>query len=636
MKISAQQIMNRINANISVQDLSNKLFQLGHENTIYNNTLDIEITPNRGDCLSLLGILRELSVFFDVDIDFETHDDEIEPFSFNFENLAPEICKKITFLKIEIDDEVKEFPNEICNYFRELEVKRNNFFTDISNYISYELGQPTHCYDLLKINEKMVLTELNEENIFKTLQDEEIRLTEKNAVFKIGKEIVNLAGVMGGASTSCSKKTRSVLIECAYFNPENIIGQSIKYDIQSDAAYKFERGVDINIQELALKRFISIVAQSASIKNIQICSNSYFDFKSTKIPIDVNKINSITGLSLHKESYITYLKKLGFKINKDVIEVPSYRDDIENHNDLAEEVARAIGYDEIPRQEIILPKKKSYKTTFFDKELYDFLIENNFYEVINFPFVTDQNKQSISVDNSLDSNKRFLRSNLMNSLINNLTYNEKRQKDSIKLFEISDLYFFDNKPSKTRKIGIIASGRISKDYKGFSQIIDKEYIKNLFKPLILLSDSDVVEIPREGLDTKNKNKIIYVEIDLHRIELKDRSGCQPQKIKKKFINYEPISEFPSSNRDISFSIKNFLNYERLQDQVFNFQSKILKEVFIFDFYQNKKSNEIKIGFRFIFQSKTKTLTDSEINKEIDQLIKNTLDIDGVSIPGYKD
>tara|TARA_X000000950_G_scaffold98445_2_gene124468 strand:- start:392 stop:2281 length:1890 start_codon:yes stop_codon:yes gene_type:complete len=628
--------MNRINDDISISDLSKKLFQLGHENTIDNDILDIEITPNRGDCLSLLGILRELSVFFEVNTNFDTYDNEISKFDFDFDNLAPEICRKITFLKIDVEEEINEFSGDIFNYFKEHEVNRNNFFTDISNFVSYELGQPTHCYDLSKIKGKMIFDEVENENIFKTLTNREIQLTGKNPVFKIDKDIVNLAGVMGGMNTSCSKQTRSVLIECAYFESENIIGQSIKYDIQSDAAYKFERGVDINIHDFAIRRFINIINEFAIIKNIELYTNTYTKNNCITIPIDVNKINKITGLSLSKEKYTNYLKDLGFIFKKDIIEVPSYRNDIENQNDLAEEIARVIGYDAIPREEIILSNKPLNKSIIFERNLKNFLIKNNFYEVINFPFVSNKSKSSIRLDNPLDSNKSFLRESLMSSLIDNLTYNEKRQKDSIKLFEISDVYSFKSEPYSKRKLGLILSGRVSKNYKYFSQKINKDYIRKLFEPIIALEDINIIEISREDLDTKNKDKILYIEMDLNKIEFKESLDNQIEKIAyKEFIDYEPISEFPSSNRDISISVKNLSNYETLQNEIFSFQSDILKDVFVFDFYENIKNNEIKIGFRFIFQSKNKTLTDSEINKDMDRLIKLVLNYDGISIPGYE-
>ena len=350
-------IKDRITEEVTIDEISEKLFQLGHENTIENEIIDIEITPNRGDCLSLLGILRELSVFYDVDKEFDLYSGDIEKFDIDFENLAPETCQEISFLYLHIENDIKDFSNDLQSYFNDLGINNNNFFTDISNYVSYEIGQPTHCYDYKNVDKKITFTLLENDSKFRTLMGNEINLTDRNPVFLIDEKVANLAGVMGGEDTACSSKTRSVIVECAYFNPEEIIGQALKYDIQSEAAYKFERGVDKNIQEFVLKRFLEIVKDHATIKNIKLFQKKYIETKNTEISFNVDKINQILGLDMDNETYSMHLNSVGFDIHDDLIKVPSYRNDIETQNDLAEEIARIVGYQSIPRQEINLPKK---------------------------------------------------------------------------------------------------------------------------------------------------------------------------------------------------------------------------------------------------------------------------------------
>ena len=189
---------------------------------------------------------------------------------------------------------------------------------------------------------------------------------------------------MGGASTACSNKTKKVLVECAYFNPESIIGKSIKYNLVSDAAHKFERGVDIASQEMVLRRFTKIVQDHAKIKSIRFKSFGEAHNEDLNIPIDVNKINKILGTSLKKDEYLKHLKGLGFDIS-DEIKVPSYRHDIETNNDLAEEIARVIGYNNIKSTPINLQK---IADNCDDKvaKLESLLVNNGFTEVINFPF----------------------------------------------------------------------------------------------------------------------------------------------------------------------------------------------------------------------------------------------------------
>ena len=150
MKVSYKHIIDRILSKPSKEDISKNFFQLGHENTIDGDILDLELTPNRGDCQSLDGILRDLKTFYEVDFDTKIYDKHIEKFEFDFINNCPEYCPQISFLLIEIKNINNEYSGELKNYFEDLNLNKNNFFTDISNYISYETGQPTHCYDANK------------------------------------------------------------------------------------------------------------------------------------------------------------------------------------------------------------------------------------------------------------------------------------------------------------------------------------------------------------------------------------------------------------------------------------------------------------------------------------------------------
>ena len=634
MKLSFRHIKDRIAEDVTIDEISEKLFQLGHENTFENEIIDIEITPNRGDCLSLLGILRELSVFYDVNKEFNLYSGDIDKFDIDFENLAPETCQEISFLCIDIGDEIKDFSNDLQSYFNDLGVNNNNFFTDISNYVSYEIGQPTHCYDHKYVDKKITFTLLEDDSTFRTLMGNEINLTKRNPVFLIGEKVANLAGVMGGEDSACSSDTRSVIVECAYFNPEEITGQALKYDIQSEAAYKFERGVDKNIQEFALKRFLKIVKDHVTVKNVKLFQKKYIETRSTEIPFNVNKINEILGLDMDNETYSMHLNSIGFSIHNDLIKVPSYRNDIETQNDLAEEIARIVGYQSIPRQEINLPKKTINHNMAFENELKLFLNKYNFIEVINFPFVEVEHEKSIKIDNPLDSSKKFLRSDLQSSLIENLMYNERRQKDSVKLFEISDIYDCDDDLKRKRVLGIIASGRVGKNYKDFSTKINENYLVDILSNIVQDEYLNIINVSRDSLETKHKDKIFYFEIEIQKINFEFESKAKIFSENKEFISYSPISDFPRSVRDLSFSIKNFSNYDKLVKEISNFNSKILKEAFLFDFYKNNKTDEIKIGYRFIFQSNVKTLTDSEITHDMEKIIKIANGFDGVSIPGY--
>ena len=206
------------------------------------------------------------------------------------------------------------------------------------------------------------------------------------------------------------------------------MGKSVKYDINSDAAHKFERGVDPLSHDKVIRRFIQIVQDHAEIKSMMLFQDDNYKYETKTIPLDHNKINNIIGTNISNSDYIKHLQSLNFEINNNLVMVPSYRNDISFQNDLAEEIARVIGYDNIPVKKINIPKTEQDIDSPEDK-IKSFLVNNGFYEIINSPFIEDSNnKNSISIDNPLDKTRMFLRTDISQSLLENLLYNERRQK----------------------------------------------------------------------------------------------------------------------------------------------------------------------------------------------------------------
>ena len=634
MKIDYHHLLNFIKSNPSMMDISSKLFQLGHEHEIEDSIFNMEFTPNRGDCLSLIGLARDLSVFYDTDLSLDLFKDEIPALNIDFINETPDKCPRISFLNIEIEDHVSEYKDYLENYFVDLKINKNNFFTDISNYIAYEMGQPTHSYHFSSINGAITLKNNTNEVDFKTLLNNTIKLKDSDLVFTNQDVVINLAGIIGSAKTACKENTKNALIECAYFLPESIIGKAIKYDLHSDASHKFERGVDPLCHEKVLRRFIQIVQDHSEIKTLGIYSESTNNFNELELDIDLNIINSILGININTDDYLCSLKKLGFGVDNS-IKVPSYRSDITQQNDLAEEVARVIGYDNIAVQPFTLPKLEEIEDlNSQEMKIKTLLVDHGFCEVINSPFCSINSSNAIKVDNPLDSNRQFLRKNLTNSLLENLVYNEKRQKDSIKLFEIADTYtILDGQTEKTRKISLIASGRVGKNYRDFSKIINKKYINEIFS---CLSDIPLkfLDVDRSKLDSKSKTPVVLFEANLEDFDRNNVNYAPLFQRNKTISQYTPISDFPSTNRDISFALKDPLKVKELEDAINSLDNNLLKEVFMFDYFNNTKNNQIKLGYRFIFQSTSKTLTDEEVDDVMSYIMESTLQLAGIEIPGY--
>jgi phenylalanyl-tRNA synthetase beta chain len=632
MKVAYKDLLNLLSKKPSKDSLSKKLFQLGHEHEVNGDIFDMELTPNRGDCLSLIGLARDLGVFFDAPKAFDLHTDTIETLELDFENRSPLDCPKISFLEIEVNESKFEYQPYLKNYINLIGNKKTNLFTDISNFVSYELGQPTHCFDRQSINKKLIFENKKCNTAFQTLLGTEINLKDRNCVFSLDNEIISLAGVMGGFSTACSTKTTKVLVECAYFNPESIIGQSIKYNLVSDAAHKFERGVDIDAQEHALRRFAKVVQDHAEIKSIKLKTFSMGVFQNLTIPIDIGGINKILGTNFKKDECLGYLRGLGFGVSNK-IKVPAYRHDIKTNNDLAEEIARVVGYNNIASSSINLHKivdpNRNEKVT----KIESLLTSHGFSEVINFPFTSKKETKSINIDNPLDKNRKNLRISLKDSLVDNLLYNERRQKDSIKLFELSTIYTKDTKINQQIRLGIIVSGRLANNYNDFSKKLDYKYLNKILNDNLCTNIFEINEIPRNTLPTKKKDKILYVEVSLEDIPNTIFSSIESNKKVIDFVSFKPVSEYPSSKRDFSFLIKDLNKVDEVINILDSASGEIIKNLFIFDFYKDNKKSSVKLGCRFIFQSNYKTLSDAEINEKALEIINPIIEIDGVSIPG---
>ena len=631
MKIHTTHLSKFFEQDLDKNILSTQLFQLGHENEVKNDTIDIELTPNRGDCLSLLGISRELNVFYKGNYDLPIYENEIELFDFDFKNYADLQCPRIFFLNISVKDLPDSYIPEVESYFNDLNIKKNNFFTDISNYVAYEMGQPTHCYDSSMIDGSITLSEEKTNETFLNLLDQEIDLSGKNLVFRDSKNIINLAGIIGGKKTSCNSKTKDVIVESAYFNPESIIGRSVKYNINSEAAHKFERGVDPLMQEKALRRFIFLVEQHSKIQDLKIYRYISKDFKNVELESNVLKINEILGTDVNEKDYFDMLSKLGFIVDKKIF-VPSYRSDINHENDLAEEVARVIGYDQIKPIEFISTADIGIRNI-NETKFKHFLVDNGFFEVINMPFSDNSKKDCIRIDNPLDINKNSFRSDISSSLISNLDFNEKRQKDSIKLFEISDIYSLKDELVYEKKFSILVSGRQGHNYLDFTKKLDEDYLVSLFRKLDFDIKPHISSFDRQKIDSKIKNPIFLIEIRLD--EFIDQLNLDNVELKHriKFKPYEEISEYPSTYRDISFAFSDPTLINKLENIIEKYENIYLKESFVFDYYHDAHSNRIKLGFRFIFQHQEDTLTDETVDIIMDEIIKIALTQGDIEIPG---
>ena len=643
MKIVYSHLLNLLEQQPKLKELSDLFFQLGHEHEIDGEVLDMEITPNRGDCLSLKGLARDLNYFYQTK-ELPKSDMTLPALELQFDNKAQDVCPNISFMQIEIEQVPTKYEPYLEAYFADLGINKNNFFTDISNYLAYESGQPTHCFDQSTMEGYFSLEKKELKTKFNTLLGSEIELTDDNLVFSLDDEVISIAGTMGGASTACSTNTTNALVECAYFKPEEILGKARKYNLSSEAAYKFERGVDYLCQEDVLRRFLQIVCDHTNVKSVSIYSEQSKKAL-TEVVYDSSKLNSVIGIDITEQEQLSYLSALGFQAGKNMT-VPPHRSDVDQLNDLAEEVTRMIGYNNIPSQVLALPVRAKKQQRSFEELVGNYLINQGCFEVINNPFTDFVSKEAIAVDNPLDKQRGMLRTCLMNSIRANIAYNQNRQKDSIKFFEFSDIYKISG---SERRFALAVSGRINKNAAEFNAQLDYAYLKGLVNSIcndILkvqatykLSDQSgydfyeslslngiklggLGKISKDTIDSKVKTPVFACELTIDNLAVPDNQ-------------FTSISDFPASYRDLSFSLSDLAKVGILTELVNDVTNgnDLLTESFIFDFFQNKKLNLLKLGFRFKFQAEDKSLTDEEIDQIMDKLISKSLTLDGISIEG---
>ncbi len=562
MKIVYSHLLNLLEQQPNLKELSDLLFQLGHEHEIDGEVLDMEITPNRGDCLSLKGLARDLNYFYQAK-ELPKSDMTLPALELQFDNKAQDVCPNISFMQIEIEQVPTKYEPYLEAYFADLGINKNNFFTDISNYLAYESGQPTHCFDQNTMQGHFSLAKKKLKTKFKTLLDTEIELTEENLVFSLDDAVISLAGIMGGASTACSADTTKVLVECAYFQPEEILGKARKYNLSSEAAYKFERGVDYLCQEEVLRRFLQIVSEHTEVKSVALYSEQN-KTTLTEVPYNSNKLNAVVGIDISQQEQMAYLSALGFEAGKSIT-VPAHRSDVNQLNDLAEEVTRMIGYNNISSQVLALPVRAKKQQRSFEELVGNYLINQGFFEVINNPFTDFEGKEAIAVDNPLDKQRAMLRTCLMNSIRINIAYNQNRQKDSIKFFEFSDIY----KTSGTeRRFALAISGRVNKNAKEFNAQLDYGHLKGLVNSIC----NDILKVQPTYELTNKRGYDFYESLSLNGIEIGGLGKVSKDTIESKVKTpvfaceltidnlavpdnqFTPTSDFPASYRDLSFSL----------------------------------------------------------------------------------
>jgi len=650
MYINLNYIKTVFNIDYVPKNVSDQLTNLGLEVESFDrkaNILDIAITPNRGDCFSHLGIARELSLS-----------------TKKSENLLKNIIlsKKVKFkqsekkhlgahsffsavIKLKTNHSASSEYRKIKNFLVSLGHRSINPVVDITNYVMLLLGQPLHAYDADKVTGE-ITSVINKSNTELTLLDNNNYLIDKSFLtIRDDKNILGLAGIMGGKSSEVSNKTLNIVLESANFNSSFIRGKARMLNLTSDASIRFEREIDGDMTKIAFLHAIYLLEKICGAE-VLLANRYEKKLPIRKIIFDPEGVNKQLGTNIKKTEILRILKNIGVTLNmkRNVYEaqIPSWRNDINIEADLIEEIARVYGYNkiEIDRSQAVTKFVFNNKNFERSQNIRKIVITHGFNEcknlsLVNYTLANKFFKNSVQIINPINKEFDTLRPSLLLSLTKNAEYNSKNVLRPLKIFEQGTVFnTYKNTINESQSLAAII-GIQKEKYSIFNhnKVLLNQLLINVLKVFTLrnhtlkLSDHPLFESDNCYSIYLNNQQIGHIgaispiffddiRINLLGFELNVSSLS---KINKP-LKYEPISRFPSVRRDISIQCGPDVSIHQLLKTIDTMSNTILQERFIFDYYKDKSKKDKKsIGLGLILQSKSSSLLDNEIDLFISNL-----------------
>jgi phenylalanyl-tRNA synthetase beta chain len=640
---------------------------------------EIGLTPNRSDAISHIGVARDLYAalkqhnipcakqslpFIGDFIPSKTQ----PPISITIENKIA--CPRYTGICLE-DVVIKESPDWLKNRLLSVGVRPVNNVVDITQFVMFETGQPLHAFDSDKITgRKVIIKTLPKDTIFKTLDDKELKLHEEDLMICNETEGMCIAGVYGGKDSGITENTQSVFLESAYFNPVSVRKTAKRHGLKTDAAFRFERGCDVNMTKYAIQRAAKLLTELASA----VVTSDLIDEYPTIIepivlPLSVDEVEKVAGKKIDKETISSILLNLGFENssiseNKLSVTIPLNKHDITRPIDLIEEVLRIYGYNnvEIPDEIRYFQHSKPEPTLRkLQQNISTYLADNGFYEMLNnsiskkeyasiFDFIDES--ECVDLVNPLSSELNAMRQTLLLSGLETIAHNLNNKNNNLKLFEFGKTYHCVNKDSadvlqrylEREKLSLFVTGKTCEEHwieqpKALDIFFLKNYLENILHKsgIVFNTQTNSCENETALLNTLSyfdneqsvakigevnpeilkyfdiKKQVYYAEVEV--------AVLFSAYLKNKTL-YTPIATTPSVKRDLALVVDKHVTYQQLEQVATQFGSRHIKKVSLFDVYEGDKLPEGKkqYALNFVLQHPEKTLTDDEINKIMDKLV----------------
>lgn len=651
-----------------------------------DSILNVNVTPNRPDCLSIIGIAREVAAIKGRPLKTEAAGKSLRIKAKDTKKFIPvsikdpSLCKRYAAMLIE-NIRTAPSPDWLKRRLESIGLRSINNVVDITNYVMIEYGQPLHAFDYDLVSGKQIIVRRADENEkIETIDGFKRALTQEMLVIADNEKPIALAGIMGGKETEINDATKNILLESACFDPSCVRKTSKALGILTESSYRFERGVDIEGVAKALKRAAQMIVELAGgdIMANGAVDNYQRQYKPPSIKVGLSRINKILGINIHKKEVEDCFNNLGIgfkpvklKNKEDAmwdVAPPSYRFDLIKDIDIIEEIARLYGYEKIPTT---LPAAglSTAKTKWDDlarEKARDILTNNGFLEAVNYSFVSPRLfeinasdiKISLKILNPLTEEQSIMRQSLIPGLLQTLQHNLNHNNRDIKVFEIGRIFIPKEKETEERNMisGLISGLRCKEAWNTVKDSADFYDIKGAVEQILTgLGVERYVFAPRADIPFLHLGKAAVIEADDKRIGIvgevhpdimQSLDIKQPAYIFELDMQiiaavasgpkrYSPIPKYPMIVRDAAMIVERGVPFQKIYNAIKGLGIKLLEEVNVFDVYYGKNipDDKYSMALRFMYRSPDRTLTDDEVTNVHSTVLENLKARFGVEVRG---
>jgi phenylalanyl-tRNA synthetase beta chain len=622
--------------------------------------IDIELTPNRGDCLSVLGVAREAGAVQDLDVRLPdiapvaaVHDQRLP-----VEVRVPEACARFTGRIIRNTDPQAVTPLWIQERLRRAGIRPISPAVDITQYVMLEFGQPLHAYDLHKINGGIVVRYAQPDESLLLLDGNTVKLTDDMLIIADHARPLGLAGIMGGEDSAVGAGTQDVYLECAWFAPQVIHGRGRRLGLQTDASYRFERGVDPDGQIRALERATRLLLDIVGGEPGPLDETAATECLPERLPVSLNRsrLHKLLGIEIPASQVESSLQRLGMQVGVEPegwsVLPPGFRFDIAIEPDLIEEVARIYGYEKIPPRHYAMPQQMKPEPEAPDTlvRLREVLVQRGYQEVITYTFVDESMQRRLMGDepglalaNPITAEMTQMRSSLWPGLIQTLQHNLNRQQGRVRIFETGLKFVPQGDEIKQENVvaglvygplypaqwGLAPEDAEYPDLKG-----DVEALLSLGAEAARLEFAPVEHAalnPGQSAEILLDNQRIGIIGQLHPAIRADLELPQPallfelriDAIKRDLVpKFRELSRFPSVRRDLALVVPEAVPARKILDCIGNLAADMLNKLELFDVYRGEgiDSGQKSLAVGLTFQKSSSTLTDCEVDALVSKIL----------------